>query len=134
MKNAFAVLVMALVLVFALSTVVSAGIIRGENFDVPGDGPPGDDEDHPWGGDRIIGGGGTVDDKYSRSTSLTGNLIIDLLLDRFIGTFYRGGTGTTATTGSSPHRSISNGREDELRLGTAAAAPARSRVWEVEIR
>lgn len=135
MKSVFAVLAMALVLVFALSTVVSAGIIRGEDFDVPGNGPPGDDEDHPWGGDRIVGGGGgSADDKYVRSTGLTGNLTIDLLLDRFIGSFYRGGTGATATTGSSQDRSILNGREDELRQGSASAALMCSRVWEVEKR
>lgn len=86
MKQVYAVLVLALVLVFALGSVASAGILRGEDYDEPAGDPfdvGGLDEDHPWGGDRIIGEGEgdiPIDDKPVITITTTDYLYIDLWL------------------------------------------------------
>jgi len=85
MKQVYAVLVLALVLVFALSSVASAGILFGEDYDRPADDPFDDglDEDHPWGGDRVIGEGGgddPIDDKPVISITTTDYMYVDLWL------------------------------------------------------
>ena len=85
MKQVYAVLVLALVLVFALGGVASAGTILGEDYDRP-TGDPSDDglnEDHPWGGDCLIGDGGSddrTDDRQVVSIATTDYLYVDLWL------------------------------------------------------
>lgn len=102
MKQLFAVLAMMLVLVFALADNSHAGIYRGEDYDDIGD-FGGEDGDHPWGGDRVIGGGG---DKTARISVVTGNIGLDLLLGQFI-QYFSTTTGSGSTTGSV--RSTSSG-------------------------
>jgi hypothetical protein len=96
MKQLFAVLAMMLVLVFALADNSHAGVYRGEDYDNIGDfgGDGGEDGDHPWGGDRVIGGGG---DKTARTSVVTGNIGLDLLLGQFLQYFT---TTSGSTTGS----------------------------------
>ena len=86
MKQLYAVLVLGLVLVFALGSVASAGILRGEDYDRP-DSDPLDiddpDEDHPWGGDRIVLQGGDdirTDDQSDVYITNTDYLYVDLWL------------------------------------------------------
>lgn len=86
MKQVYAVLVLGLLAVFTLGSVASAGVIRYEDYERPTDNPfdAGDlDDDHPWGGDRIIGegsGGDRINDGYGITITPTNNLYIDLLL------------------------------------------------------
>lgn len=88
MKQLYAVLVLGLVLVFALGSVASAGILRGEDYDRPIPNPfdiDEPDDDHPWGGDRVIGNGGSGDrdvEPQVEVISVTDYLYIDLFLNR----------------------------------------------------
>ncbi len=86
MKQLYAVLMLGLVMVFALGSVASAGVLRGEDYDQPTDNPldiDDPDEDHPWGGDRIIGAGDIGDrdvDVRVEEISTIDYLYVDLLL------------------------------------------------------
>lgn len=134
MKHAYAVLVLMLVLVFALGSSASAGIIRGENYDnVDGGliGNDGGDEDHPWGGDRVTGyGGDEVGDKYVRPLNATGFPILDLMITSFVKYF----TSEDRTVSQSPTYRYRLERRDyrwAQRPGFATTVNSRDRMWKV---
>ena len=83
MKRVFLILAVALGLAICLGGSVSAGIIPGEYWDNPGTGDGGVDDDHPWGGDRIIGGGDT-DEKYTAVSVITGYYVLDAVIGRIV--------------------------------------------------
>jgi len=87
MKRTFALLVMVLALLFALASAVPAVItpFGGDPFGPVGGGNEGDDGDHPWGGDRVIGGGdGSTPVRTARTSVLTGYLTIDVLVAKVL--------------------------------------------------
>ena len=133
MKHAYAVLVLTLVLVFALGSSASAGVIRGENYDNPVGNPigGGEDEDHPWGGDRVTGGGGDeVGDKYVRPSSATGFPILDLMITSFVKYF----TSEDRMVSQSPTYRYRLERRDyrwAQRPGFATTVNSRDRMWKV---
>ena len=102
MKHVYAVLVLALVLVFALGSVASAGVLRGEDYDRPTGDPLDDglDEDHPWGGDRVNGEGSIgdrTDDGQVVSITTTDYLYIDLWLSQLYRMFTSNESVLTST-------------------------------------
>lgn len=132
MKHAYAVLVLMLVLVFALGSSASAGIIRGENYDNPiGNSSGGEDEDHPWGGDRVSGDGGDeIGDKYVRPSSATGFPILDLMITSFVKYF----TSEDRMISQSPTYRYRLERRDYLRAQRSELATtvnSRDRMWKV---
>lgn len=147
MKQALAVLAMMLVLVFALADTSTAGVLRGENYDNPGNDGGGDGENgnHPWGGDRIIGGGGT-EDKTVRSLAVTGNVALDLILARFLqylsggttftgGNSNTGGTGSTGSTGgTTSYLTTAPSQDPERSYASASAVRFDSQVRKAEQR
>ena len=79
MKRTFALLVVALVFLFATISPVSAVITPRDFPSDPGGGSGGgEDGDHPWGGDRVIGGGGSTRDV--RASALTGYPAVDIFV------------------------------------------------------
>jgi hypothetical protein len=84
MKRTIALLAMALVMLLVLaSTVPAVHTPRGGDPIGPvDDGSEGEDGDHPWGGDRVIGDGdgGSSSVRTARTSVLTGYLIIDVLI------------------------------------------------------
>jgi len=133
MKHAYAVLVLTLVLVFALGSSASAGIIRGENYDNPiGNSSGGsEDEDHPWGGDRVSGDGGDeIGDKYVRPSSATGFPMLDLMITSFVKYF----TSEDRMISQSPTYRYRLERRDYLRAqrsDLATTVNSRDRMWKV---
>jgi len=134
MKHAYAVLVLTLVLVFALGGGASAGVLRGENFDTPVGNPiggGGEDEDHPWGGDRVSGDtGDEVGDKYVRLSSATGFPFLDLMITSFVKYF----TSEDRTVSQSPTCRFRLERKDYLkaqRQELATSVNSRDRMWKV---
>lgn len=82
MKRVFLVLVFGLGMVFLTGQSAWSGTIPFEFYDGPsGDG--GIDDDHPWGGDRIIGGG-DADQKYTAVSITTNYTLLDAVFARFI--------------------------------------------------
>ncbi len=142
MKHACTVLALGLVLVFALASTVPAGIIRGEDYDNPGNGPGGggggEDDDHPWGGDKIIGGGGDGDsdgvyEKRVRTSSLTGYFLIDLILQKFAVYYDRNDSGVISSgSGGSALTGTDDGPDRSGSSGTALSSPLSG--WKVEKR
>ena len=104
MKQLYAVLVLALVLVFAMGSVASAGILRGEDYDRPASDPldiEDPDEDHPWGGDRVVFDPGTdirTDDPQVVTLTTTSYLYIDLWLSTLYRLFISDEPIVTTTT------------------------------------
>jgi len=87
MKRTFTLLVMTLALVFLLAGVVPAVLTPpiGPYDPVDGTGE-GEDGDHPWGGDRVIGTGGSTTTRTVYATALTGNTAIDLFIFNVLNT------------------------------------------------
>ena len=82
MKRTIALLAVALVFLFAAVSPVSAVITPRDFPSDPGDGSgEGDDGEHPWGGDRVIGGGGSPSVRDVRTSALTGYLPVDILIN-----------------------------------------------------
>jgi hypothetical protein len=80
MKRTLILLVMALALACLLAGTTTAIATPPWDPD-PTDGTgEGDDGDHPWGGDRVIGTGGTTTTRTVYTTALTGNTAIDLFI------------------------------------------------------
>lgn len=85
MKRTIALLAVALLFLIAAVSPVSAVITPRDFPDGPGDGSGnGDDGDHPWGGDRVIGGGGSTNPRDVRTSALTGYLPIDIFISSVI--------------------------------------------------
>jgi len=82
MKRTIALLAVALVFLVAAVSPVSAVITPWDFPNDPGDGSGnGDNGDHPWGGDRFIGGGGSPTARVVSTSALTGYLPVDLFIN-----------------------------------------------------
>ncbi len=90
MTRLLAVLALALVLVISLGDPARSGVIPWEDFDKPIDGRDlgdggGEDDDHPWGGDRVLGGGlGDDTYRYVDIAVITGYPAFDVIVSRLI--------------------------------------------------
>ena len=105
MTRLFTVLTLALVLLLAFGGSTWAGVLPFEDYDKPGDGVDngdgGEDDDHPWGGDRVIGhppDGSEL--KYVDVTYVTGYAAIDLTLITIINFLSYDPPTTVVTTSS----------------------------------
>jgi hypothetical protein len=92
MARVLSVMALTLVLVFCLGVPATSGIIPFEDYNRPsgsndlGDGG-GEDEDHPWGGDRVVGGGsgtGTSTYRYVDIEIITGYPLLDIFITRIV--------------------------------------------------
>jgi hypothetical protein len=83
MKRVFLILAVALGFAVCMGGSVWAGVIPGDFWDGPGSGDGGSDDDHPWGGDRIIGGGDS-DEKYTAVSVITGYYVLDAVIGRIV--------------------------------------------------
>jgi hypothetical protein len=81
MKRTLILLVMMLALSCLLTGTTTATATPPWDPD-PADGTgEGDDGDHPWGGDRVIGtGSGSITTRTVYTTALTGNTALDLFI------------------------------------------------------
>ena len=125
MKHLFSVLVLMLALVLALGSSTWAGVLPGEDYDDPSDGP---NEDHPWGGDLVSGG--TSGDKFIRSSSLTGIVMLDLFINQIFGYVEREDKSIISTRRSSYNCEKRDYRSDD-RLALRSVNSGQ-KYWRVE--
>jgi hypothetical protein len=104
MTRLFAVLALALVLVLSLGVSAWSGVIPYEDYDRPIDGRDlgdggGEDDDHPWGGDRVVGpGGGSDVYRYVDISVVTGYPVLDVIIARVVQSITLDETTPTVTT------------------------------------
>lgn len=81
MKRTIALLAMALVMLLVLASAVPA-VIRplAEPIGPTGGTGEGEDGDHPWGGDRVIGSSGSPSTRVVLTTAVTGYPTVDLFV------------------------------------------------------
>ena len=128
MKHLFSVLVLMLVLVLALGGNTWAGVLPGEDYDDPSGGQG---EDHPWGGDLISGGTeNLVGDKFVRSSSLTGIVMLDLFINQIFGYVEREDESIISTRRSSYNYEKRDYRSDDRLVSRSVTSG--QKYWRVE--